>query len=121
MSWLFTCTSRLIRVSIVIAAAVLAASAHPAGAQSLETAIMPGAVIQGHAKLESACKNCHVPLDRSAQPRLCLDCHKHVASDVRSGSGYHGRIKERECRSCHTEHKGRAAKIVVLAEKTFDH
>lgn len=121
MSWLFTCIRRLVGVSIIIAAAVLAAGAHPAGAQSLETAIMPGPVIQGHAKLESACKNCHVRLDRGAQPRLCLDCHKHVASDVRTGTGYHGRIRERECRICHTEHKGRNAKIVVLAEKTFDH
>jgi len=35
--------------------------------------------------------------------------------------GYHGRIKEQACRTCHTEHKGREARIVVLDEKSFDH
>ena len=82
---------------------------------------MPGPVIQGHADLEGACQNCHVRFDRAAQPRLCLDCHKPVALDVRNGSGYHGRIRDRECRSCHTEHKGRGAKILRLDETRFDH
>ena len=48
----------------------------------------------------------------------CLDCHKEVASDVRGKMGYHGRIAERECRTCHTEHRGRDAKVVLLDEKT---
>ena len=84
---------------------------------------MPGPVIQGHAKLEAACENCHVRFDRTAQNRLCLDCHKPVRADVEAGSGYHGRLKERakECRTCHTEHKGRGARIAPLEEKAFDH
>ena len=43
-----------------------------------------------------------------------------MAADVRTGQGHHGRLKERECRSCHTDHRGRDAKIVVLDEKSFE-
>jgi hypothetical protein len=92
-----------------------------ATAQNLESAVMPGPVIQGHADLEGTCQNCHIRFDRAAQPKLCLDCHKAVAVDVRTGTGYHGRIKERECRGCHTDHKGRTATVVKLDEAKFDH
>jgi hypothetical protein len=92
-----------------------------ARAQSIESAIMPGQLILGHAKLEDRCEICHVRFDRDAQPRLCLDCHKTVAADVLARQGFHGRLKERNCRDCHSDHKGRAAKIVSLDEKRFDH
>ena len=82
---------------------------------------MPGNVIGGHADLETKCDNCHVRFNRDAQPRLCLACHKPIASDVRTGQGFHGRLKERNCRECHTDHKGRDARIVALDEKRFDH
>ena len=36
--------------------------------------------------------------------------------------GYHGRLKQsRDCVECHTEHKGRAADIAPINEKTFKH
>jgi hypothetical protein len=82
---------------------------------------MPGSVIKGHADLEAKCENCHVRFDRDAQPRLCLDCHKPIASDVRTKQGFHGRLKAQGCRECHTDHKGRDARIVSLDEKHFDH
>ncbi len=102
---------------------ILFAMAATASAQNLESAVMPGPVIKGHADQEGDCAKCHVRFDRAAQPRLCLDCHKAVRGDVAGGGGYHGRLREqgRECRSCHTEHKGRGAKIVFLDEKKFDH
>ena len=102
-------------------AAALAGCVRNALAQNLESAIMPGELIRGHIKQESDCKNCHVRFDRAAQPRLCMDCHKEVGADVRNKQGYHGRLKDVECRRCHTEHKGREARIVNLDEKTFDH
>ena len=115
MSWLYTLTKAVLAVFLMAASG--------AGAQSLESAVMPGPVIQGHANLESACGNCHVRFDRAAQAQLCLDCHKPVKADVAAGSGFHGRLKERghDCRSCHTEHKGRGARIIALDEKKFDH
>ena len=82
---------------------------------------MPGNLITGHADLEVRCENCHIRFDKAAQNRLCLDCHKPVAADVKSGKGFHGRLAEKTCRDCHTDHKGRGARIVVLDEKKFDH
>ena len=59
--WLpFTLTRHLAPLAACITAIMLASQAHPAYAQSLETAIMPGEVIQGHATYESECKRCHV-------------------------------------------------------------
>jgi len=86
-----------------------------------ETALMPGEVIQGHAKLEENCKECHVRFNKEAQTGLCADCHKDVKADVQKHEGFHGRLGDKECRECHTEHKGRNAKIVVLDTKKFDH
>lgn len=82
---------------------------------------MPGEVIEGHAKLEANCKECHVPFDKEAQNRLCKDCHKEVKADVLNHKGFHGRLKEGDCRACHTDHKGRTAKIVILDMEKFDH
>jgi len=114
-------STRTLATSLALLIVGLAATAERAPAQSLEGVLMPGKVIEGHAKLEGECTNCHVRFDRAAQDRLCLDCHKEVAEDVRKKQGYHGRIKERTCRGCHTEHKGRDAKIAPLDEKKFDH
>lgn len=104
-----------------LAAALALGCAGGAHAQSLEGVLMPGPVIQGHAKYESDCRSCHIPFDRAAQNRLCLDCHKEVGADVRDKRGYHGRLAPQPCRACHTDHKGRDAVIVQLDEKKFDH
>ena len=114
MSSLYTLTRAALATALLMASSI-------AAAQSLESAVMPGSVIQGHADLEGACQNCHIRFDRAAQRKLCLDCHKPVAADVNAGIGYHGRIKERECRACHTDHRGRGARIVKLDETKFDH
>lgn len=105
-------------LAALLAALVFAATAR---ADAVEGVLMPGKVIAGHAKLESECQNCHVRFNKAAQDRLCLDCHKEVARDVAQRQGHHGRLKPQPCRSCHTDHKGREAKIVHLDEKNFDH
>ena len=90
-------------------------------AQSLDDVLSPGEVIAGHAKWESDCAKCHERFNKPAQPRLCLDCHKEIAGDLRNRTHYHGRIPDTVCRTCHTEHKGRKARIVKLDQSKFDH
>lgn len=110
--------ARLCRcVPVMLALAVSAL----AQAQSIESVLSPGKVIEGHAKLEDDCKACHVRFDRAAQDRLCMDCHKDVGQDVRAKAGFHGRLKPQACNECHTDHKGRGARIVVLDTQRFDH
>jgi hypothetical protein len=97
----------------------------PASAQNaVERLLMPGELSKAHAKLEPTCDSCHKALSKEAQTRLCLDCHKPVAADIATSRGFHGKnpaAGSAECRSCHTEHKGRTADIVQFDRETFDH
>ena len=56
-------------------------SAH---AQTIETMVMPGELIKDHAKYESECGKCHSLFDKKALTKLCLDCHKKIADDIRN-------------------------------------
>jgi hypothetical protein len=90
----------------------------------IETLVMPGEVIEGHAEYEKECDSCHVKFKRAGQRTLCLDCHEDVADDVNAGAGFHGLLPEARdasCASCHTDHEGRDADIVQLDERRFDH
>src|SRR5664279_6653358 len=82
--------------------------------QTLEGVLMPGKVIAGHAKVEEQCEKCHVKFDKAAQDRLCVDCHKEVARDLKDKHGMHGRQAQDPCRTCHTDHKGRDMNIAPL-------
>jgi Class III cytochrome C family len=101
--------------------ASLCASPLARAATGLERLVMPGAVIQAHAKVEDDCAQCHVSFDKAAQPRVCLACHEDVAKDMQAHRGLHGKQSEAQCRSCHTEHKGRDAAITELDVHRFDH
>ena len=93
----------------------------PAFGQGIESILSPGKVIQGHAKTEDDCSACHLKFDRNAQDGLCMACHKDVGADMRNRTGFHGRSKPQTCRTCHTDHKGRGAKIAELDPRQFDH
>lgn len=106
----------------VIIAMMLAIAAN-VQARSFESLIMPGKLIEGHAKYEDECKQCHRPFSKQSQNVLCLDCHEKVAEDVDGKKGFHGlnRLGETECSSCHADHKGRDAKVMQFSTDTFDH
>jgi hypothetical protein len=95
-------------------------------AGKLDLILMPGPVIEGHAEFEEKCESCHETLKKADQVERCLSCHDHddVAKDVEQGTGYHGRLDPEEaknCKRCHTEHKGRGQDIVNLDSESFDH
>lgn len=92
-----------------------------ASADSVESVISPGKLIEGHAKFDGDCQKCHMRFKKSAQSGLCMDCHKEIGQDVVQKRGYHGHIREQDCRNCHTEHKGRDMNIAPLDESRFDH
>ncbi|PKO48660.1 MAG: cytochrome C [Betaproteobacteria bacterium HGW-Betaproteobacteria-4] len=118
MSLRSTCINRLFSLLTLIVALAFAGAA---AAESIEKVLMPGQVISGHAKYEHDCEQCHQRFDKKAQTKLCLDCHKNVAADVRARSGLHGKLEDNNCRACHTEHKGRGADIAPIDKKKFDH
>jgi hypothetical protein len=89
-----------------------------------EKLVMPGEVIEGHAKFEKTCESCHEPFSKQSQRRLCLDCHKDVAQDLAQKKGLHGKRPDvgfTECKHCHTDHKGRKADIIQFDPQTFNH
>jgi len=93
-------------------------------AASIETLLMPGEVIKGHAKNEQECTSCHARFSKETQNRLCLDCHEEVATDITKKTGYHGRASQvgnTACSVCHTDHKGRDAQIVLMDRELLDH
>jgi hypothetical protein len=107
-----------------LAVALLPFAAFEGRANIFEKLLMPGEVIQGHAKYEEKCESCHEPFEKGSQLRLCLACHKDVRTDIESGKGFHGKrrdVKGTECKHCHTDHKGRGEDIVLLDKETFDH
>ncbi len=113
-------------LQLLLAAAVLLVGAGSAALaqNAFERLVMPGPLIEGHAKLEGDCANCHSPFSPKAQNDLCLSCHKDVAADGRAKRGLHGLRKDvaaNDCRHCHADHKGRPADIVQLDKATFDH
>ena len=111
-------------LALVMTVVVIALHAGTADATSIESLLMPGAVIAGHAKIEQECSRCHDRADRHAQAGLCRACHEPVAKDIVQRAGFHGRlagIETTQCSACHTEHKGRGADIVRLESVAFPH
>ena len=105
-------------------ACLLGASEGHAQIRAFERLLMPGPVIAGHAQYEKQCDSCHVRFARQSQRQLCLSCHKEIANDLQTKTGYHSRspdVGTKECSSCHTDHKGRNADVVGLNRATFDH
>jgi hypothetical protein len=87
----------------------------------VEKALMPGPVIEGHAKYEQECEKCHKRFDKAAQSQLCADCHKDVAGDIRGKTKLHGRLEDKTCKTCHPDHKGRGANVAFVDKDKFDH
>ncbi len=117
MSSPFTCTKAL---SLLLALFVCL----PAQAAKIETLLMPGKVIEGHAEKEQECNSCHARFSKETQDRLCLKCHDKIDADISDKRGYHGQspqVAATACSSCHTDHKGRKAGIVLLERDLFDH
>lgn len=113
-------------VAFALASAAAVPLVGPAGAEASPFAklVMPGPVIEGHARWEEDCEQCHDPFRKEDQYQRCLQCHEEVAADLDAGTGHHGRRVDHEhenCRDCHVEHKGRDAEITWLDPENFDH
>jgi len=86
--------------------------------------LSPGKLSQAHADIESKCESCHTEFDKSNQTPLCLDCHEKIQEEVTAKEGFHGRLDSKEiadCKTCHTDHKGRDFNITNIDVDNFDH
>ncbi len=69
------------RVWLAVAAAGAVASPSHAAAFTLRSLIMPGPVIEAHAKIEEQCDSCHESKETQKQSELCFACHKEIRAD----------------------------------------
>ena len=96
----------------------------PQGLSVRQKILMPGPLIEGHAKYEMQCEKCHSSFDKKQQTTLCLDCHTEIAEDRSTQLGFHGKMGAASvdsCQMCHKDHKGRDADIVGFHEGSFNH
>ena len=109
-------------VFICIAIAVLAVP-ETVHAVDIESLVMPGKLVDGHARYEKECRKCHRPFSKESQSSLCLDCHDEVSNDVKAKRGFHGLsgAGDSRCGTCHGDHLGRDANVMQFSRETFDH
>ncbi|HEY5947120.1 MAG TPA: hypothetical protein VIV40_16570 [Kofleriaceae bacterium] len=91
----------------------------------------PGELSKSHAALDSkdSCTTCHDEDTWALSPSKCLGCHDHkdLGSEIAAGKGLHAsvKIKGRECKTCHHEHRGRNFDLMGWATfgspQQFDH
>jgi len=100
----------LLIVAVNLAALVLLAIAVP------HLMISPGNTLQGHAEFADDCFACHTPFIGSTSQK-CIACHKVEEIGIRTTKGipigdekkrvaFHQNLTEKDCVSCHSDHKG---------------
>lgn len=118
------CFHRLLHAFLFVCVVVFSLGSNPAMSTGLERLLMPGSVIEGHAEIEANCDACHDADSDQASAPLCIACHEDVGADIDVDSGFHGRFpgsQRNECITCHTDHEGRDADIVMIDAGLFDH
>jgi hypothetical protein len=112
-------------VTLVVVVAVIFArggrmfSPGELNAQSRGGVALGGA--HSHAELGGKCSACHVaPWSRETMADRCLACHTDVRDQLSAKKALHGMLPDgRDCRSCHSEHKGAHGPLTSL--ERFDH
>ncbi len=93
-------------------------------AAPLRAQLSPGDLHKAHAFLEGVknCTKCHGLGSKLAVDK-CLDCHRPIESERRSGQGLHSRNDYRECQNCHVDHQGRNYDLIYWGkgQDNFDH
>jgi hypothetical protein len=84
--------------------------------------LSPGPLSSAHANIDgdNNCSKCHES-GKQVVARLCLDCHKDLASELSTGRGLHGKqYKGKACETCHVEHLGRGTKLIRWPNGAMD-
>lgn len=111
------------RIAAVLA---LLLAASPASADDFFQ-LSPGPLTNAHAELDNTdnCTKCH-ELGKGVTNFLCLDCHQHqpLRDAIKQKRGLHASFNK-DCRTCHADHKGRDSFIVdwgpVGGRQSFKH
>jgi hypothetical protein len=82
--------------------------------------------VRSHADLGERCSACHVaPWSQETMSDRCLICHTEIADQLGDPSRLHNALLAEGlslvCYTCHTEHRGVAASLTVIAPDLFPH
>lgn len=88
----------------------------------------PGELTEGHQEVKNECTSCHRPF-WGIDNTKCTHCHKISEIGIKNVAGnlipeekkipnFHSKLKNQNCTSCHTDHKGIHPQISLSA---FDH
>jgi hypothetical protein len=81
----------------------------------------PGELTEGHQKIKNDCATCHKPFWGIESSR-CISCHKldeiGLNDTTANKFSFHGKLKNLECASCHSDHKGINPQMSI---SRFDH
>jgi hypothetical protein len=77
--------------------------------------------VRSHAEIGSKCSACHAPpWSGETMADRCLACHTNVRKQLETHGPMHGAMRNgKDCRSCHTEHRGAHGCLTSMAD--FDH
>jgi hypothetical protein len=113
-------TAAVVTVGVVAAVALARGqsmfSPGPLNAESRRSEPVGGA--RSHAEFASNCSACHAePWSSTTMAERCLDCHIEVKQQMASGKAMHAKMAaEKDCRTCHTEHRGAHAAITEMSQ-----
>jgi len=84
-------------------------------------ALDPGPLSKAHASLAGvgSCLDCHGTANQVIDAR-CVACHEEIGARAQKRIGWHGTFDE-PCRTCHAEHGGADADLIVLDRDAFQH
>jgi len=90
----------------------------------LQAQLSPGPLSDAHAHLSGLtnCLTCHTWGSKDLSPK-CLDCHTPIKTRIENSAGFHGGLEEKNCTTCHSDHKNRAFEMIHWepSQKEFDH
>lgn len=106
-------------IHLVVALSWLALSPIQTQAQ-----LSPGPLADPHAHLSGLtnCLQCHTWGSKDLTPK-CMECHTPIRDRIEQGLGFHGRLLEADCQTCHTDHMKREFKMIHWepSQEEFDH
>jgi hypothetical protein len=118
------------RADLALALALLVALLATPWRGSAWAQVSPGPLSAAHAGIDAPlkCLECHgqggAKAGRTDMDARCLACHKEVAWMRTANRGFHVRVANKPCASCHPDHGGRDFQLVVWDEGAaakFDH
>ena len=79
--------------------------------------------VASHAELEERCAACHPPpWSGEVTSDRCLACHDEVRAEIAHREGLHSKLGDaRRCLGCHTDHRGRDARLTAIDRARFPH